>query len=182
MITAKKVTRKLSEYSEIVEIYKQEFPKSERMPMFFMNLFARRKNVDFLSLYDDEKFVGFAYLITHKTLTYLFFFAVKKAEHSKGYGSRILSFLREKYADNRIVLFIEEIYETAANNEQRIRRREFYVKNGYYPAGFKEVPNYDTFDAYVSGGSCTKEELAELIADFVGKPFNFILKMKLADA
>jgi ribosomal protein S18 acetylase RimI-like enzyme len=111
----------------------------------------------------------------------LFFFAVKSGEHSKGYGSRILSYLRKRYAGNRIVLIIEEENPTAENCEQRIRRREFYEKNGYVPAGFREVPKYDIFDAYVNGGSCTKEELAELIADFVGKPLNLFLKMKLED-
>jgi hypothetical protein len=54
MITAKNVTRKLPEYKEFVEIFKQEFPTAERMPIPLMNLFAKRKNVDFLAFYDDE--------------------------------------------------------------------------------------------------------------------------------
>jgi GNAT superfamily N-acetyltransferase len=181
MITVKNITRKLPEYKEVIKIFKQEFPAAERMPISLMNIFAKRENVDFLAFYDDKKFVGFAYLITYKTLTYLFFFAVKSDEHSKGYGSRILAYLRERYAGNRIVLIIEEINPAAENNAQRIRRRDFYIKNGYAPAGFREVPKYDIFDAYVIGGSCTKEDLAELIANFVGKPLSPFLKMKLED-
>jgi GNAT superfamily N-acetyltransferase len=181
MINVKNVTRNLPEYKEVVAIYKQEFPAAERIPVPLMNIFAKRKSVDFLAFYDDDKFVGFAFLITHKTLTFLFFFAVKLSEHSRGYGSKILSYLREYYAGNRIVLLFESVNPNAENNAQRIRRREFYIKNGYVPAGFREVPKYDTFEAYVTGGSCTKEEFAELIADFVGKPFSPFLKMKLED-
>jgi GNAT superfamily N-acetyltransferase len=181
MIESKDVTRKLPEYKEVVKIYKQEFPSAERLPVFLMNLFAKRKTVDFLAFFDDDNFIGFAYLITHKTLTYLFFLAVKSSEQSKGNGSKILTFLRERYAGNRIVLIIEEVNPNAVNNDQRIRRRDFYIKNGYRPAGFKEIPSYDTFDAYVNGGNCTKEDLATLIADFVGKPLSPILKMKLKD-
>jgi hypothetical protein len=32
MINVKNVTRKLSEYKEVVAIYKQEFPAAERIP------------------------------------------------------------------------------------------------------------------------------------------------------
>jgi ribosomal protein S18 acetylase RimI-like enzyme len=181
MITEKIITRKLPEYSEIVKLYKREFPASERMPMFFMNLFAKRKSVRFVAFYDDEKFVGFAYLITHKTLTYLFFFAVKSSEHSKGYGSKILTFLRERYAHNRIVLVIEELSSAAENNAQRIRRRDFYIKNGYVPAGFRQITRYDNFDVYIIGGSVTKEELGDLVANFAGKLLNLFFKMKLED-
>jgi GNAT superfamily N-acetyltransferase len=181
MITTKNITRNLPEYKEVVTIYKQEFPAAERIPVLLMNIFAKRKNVDFLAFYDDDKFVGFAFLITHKTLTLLFFFAVKPSEHSKGYGSKILSYLRERYTGNRIVLLFESVNPNVSNNAQRIRRREFYIKNGFVPAGFREVPKYDTFEAYVSGGSCTKEEFAELIAHFVGKPLSPFLKMKLED-
>jgi GNAT superfamily N-acetyltransferase len=181
MIKSKNVTRKLSEYKKVVKIFKDEFPAAERMPLLFMNLYAKRENVDFLALYDDEKFVGFAYLITHKTLTYLFFFAVKSSEHSQGYGSKILTFLRERFAGNRIVLVIEELNPAAENNEQRIRRRDFYVKNGYVPAGFKQIARYDKFEAYVTGGSLTKSEFTELVANFAGKPFNRFIKMKLED-
>jgi GNAT superfamily N-acetyltransferase len=181
MITAKSITRNLPEYKEIVAIYKQEFPAAERIPVPLMNMFAKRKSVDFLAFYDDDKFIGFAFFITHKTLTFLFFFAVKPSEHSKGYGSKILSYLRERYVGNRIVLLFETVNPNVSNNVQRIRRREFYIKNGYVPSGFREVPKYDTFDAYVTGGSCTKEEFAELIAHFVGKPLAPFLKMKLED-
>jgi GNAT superfamily N-acetyltransferase len=182
MITAKNITRKLPEYKEVVKIYRDEFPATERMPMFFMNLYAKRENVRFLALYDDEKFVGFAYLITHKTLTYLFFFAVKSSEHSKGYGSKILTFIKKRYAGNRIVLIIEEINSTAENSAQRIRRRDFYIKNGYVPAGFKQITRYDNFDAYITGGSCTKEEFSELVANFAGKILGRVFKMKLIDS
>jgi ribosomal protein S18 acetylase RimI-like enzyme len=181
MITAKKVTRRLTDYKEVMDTYKNEFPAAERMPIFFMNIFAKRKGVDFLAFFDDDKFIGFAYLITHKTLTHLFFFAVKHGEHSKGYGSKILTLIRERYIGNRIVLLVEEINPASENFEQRLRRRNFYIKNGFTPAGFREVPKYDKFDAYVSGGGCTKEEFAALIADFVGKPLNLFLKMKLTD-
>jgi GNAT superfamily N-acetyltransferase len=98
MINVKNITRNLLEYKEIVAIFKQEFPAAERMPVPLMNIFAKRKSAHFLAFYDDGKFVGFAFLITNKTLTYLFFFAVKPSEHSKGYGSKILAFLREYYA------------------------------------------------------------------------------------
>ena len=40
------------------------------------------------------------------------------------------------YPDLLIILDFEEIDANAENNNQRIRRKNFYLKNGFYETGF----------------------------------------------
>lgn len=42
----------------------------------------------------------------------------------------------EKYKGKRFILEIEDIAAAAENKEQRIRRKNFYIKNGLIATGF----------------------------------------------
>ena len=64
-------------------------------------------------------------------MVYVCFFAVGVSYRSCGYGSEILSRLKELYPAYQIVLDIEAADESAPNLVQRIRRRDFYRRNGY---------------------------------------------------
>lgn len=44
--------------------------------------------------------------------------------------SRVLNLLKDYYEDKQIVIEIESIYVECNNMENRIRRRNFYLKNG----------------------------------------------------
>ncbi|MBO1307972.1 GNAT family N-acetyltransferase [Enterococcus sp. 669A] len=137
MLTVKNITRQLPEYAKIFDIYKNSFPEEEQMPVWLLRLFARRKRVEFLAFYDQGVFCGFTYLVHSEKLTFIFYLATDPDQRSQGYGSKILSWIQEKYQDRGVVLTIETVDPAAENYQQRLRRQQFYFKNNFHDTGHK---------------------------------------------
>ena len=156
------------------------FPRNERIPMPFLLWRAKKEYVDFLAFFDDGKFVGFTYLVTQKDLTLVLYIAVSDKIQSKGYGGKIMSHIRELYPANRIILNIEALDEQAKNNEQRIKRRAFYIKNGYKSSGIIATDKKATFENLIIGGSCKIEEYKALIKKFTGLIFGLFVRHNLS--
>lgn len=99
------------------------------------------------------------------------YLAVNSAIRSKGTGSRILQNVCNLYSNKKIVLLIEQIDKMAENNQQRIARRKFYLRNGFTSSdiyisgvsGNMEVLNY--------GGKVSAKEYMELQKYALGKIF-----------
>ncbi|WP_303031742.1 GNAT family N-acetyltransferase, partial [Dubosiella newyorkensis] len=55
------------------------------------------------------------------------------SEQARGHGARscLLEAIQEKYANQKIVLMIEQLDEKAANFTQRGARKKFYQRNGF---------------------------------------------------
>ncbi|MCD7949514.1 MAG: GNAT family N-acetyltransferase [Erysipelotrichaceae bacterium] len=118
--------------NDIKQLYHEAFPRNERAP--FRSLMKRlNQQTDFLAFYDEDLFVGFTYLVTMHDLTYLFYFVVDEPLRNKGYGSTILTYLEKHYAC--IFIDIEVIDANAPNYNQRLRRKEFYLRNGFKETG-----------------------------------------------
>lgn len=118
-------------YQEIKQLYQRAFPAYERESWRWLLLKSWFKQADFLAFYDQDQFVGFAYVLHTKGLHYVLYLAVNDQLRSKGYGSRILAALKARYAGVPLALDIEEPDPTAANNRQRLRRLAFYRRNGF---------------------------------------------------
>ena len=114
-------------------LYRAAFPKEERLPWWLMRLNARRKGIDLTAWMEEDQFCGFTASVTAEGIHFLLFFAVDTPLQGKGYGSAILSALREEY-DN-IVLNMELLEESASNYPQRLRRFAFYQKNSFLDTG-----------------------------------------------
>ena len=112
-------------------LYLTAFPKEERLPWWLMRLNAHRKGIDLTAWMEDGRFQGFTSSVTVEGLHFLLFFAVDSP--GQGYGSAILSALREEYGN--IALNVELLEETALNYPQRLRRFSFYQKNGFTDTG-----------------------------------------------
>ena len=96
---------------------------------------AEEDNFDFWALLDEDIFVGLMVVQTFKTLSYLFFLAFDSLYRSIGYGSRAIETLKALYKGKKQVVAFELSDKEALNNTQRIRRRQFYLKNGYKETG-----------------------------------------------
>ena len=114
------------------KLYHTAFPKEERLPFFALRALTVREGCNVTAYYDSDTFVGFTYDATRGNVLYLMFFAVAGEVRGKGYGSAILSYLKECYPGKEIVLNIELLDENAENYEERVRRFKFYEKNGFY--------------------------------------------------
>lgn len=114
---------------------KEAFPPQEYIAPQELIKMAQSDEFDFWALYDDECFIGFMVVMTHKTIAYLFFLAIDPSLRSQGYGEAALSKLQQTYPSFQHVVDMELLDNKADNIQQRIARRNFYIHNGYKPTG-----------------------------------------------
>ena len=53
----------LKEYKQVKQLYMRAFPKYEREPWTWLLIKSKYQRADFMAFYDQEQFVGFAYVI-----------------------------------------------------------------------------------------------------------------------
>lgn len=153
-------------------LYLSAFPLAERMPYRLFKRYAEKDNVDFFAAYDKSSFVGIVYNVYYKDIVYIFYLAVNPALRGKGYGSGVLSAVKEKYSDRRIVLNIEECVENCDNYPQRLKRKEFYEKNGFFKLDYKvKEANviYDMMCFSNDGRGVSKKEYMMLMENYFGE-------------
>lgn len=127
--------------AEIKKLYYSSFPKEELLPWLALKLLTVRRGADIWGYYENETFCGFTYTACYNGIVYLMFFAVNESLRGKGYGSAILEYLKKTNPDKRITLNVEPIDENTENAEERVKRIDFYKKNGFFDTGhnIKEV-------------------------------------------
>ena len=124
-------------------LYEESFPRTERFPFNYVMKRSQKENIKFDIFYDEDKFIGLSYIIIEKNIVFLLYFAVNNKYRGKGYGTEILKQLKEKYKNYIILLEVEKVEKDSNNYEQRVRRKSFYEKNGFYGTNkfIKEGPN-----------------------------------------
>lgn len=137
------MSRRLPEYRQIRRLYKTAFPLAERVPFGIMMKRRGMEGVDFWAVYarqtarkeecsgETAVWTGFAYVISHGDLSYLFYLAISDGCRGKGYGSAVLRALKKRYDGQKLFLAIEQIDESAPNLKERIKRKQFYQKSGF---------------------------------------------------
>ena len=120
---------------KVEALAKEAFPPEEYLAPIKLIEMSKDEGFDFWALYDENTFVGFITVRTYKQLSYLFFLAIDSKLRSEGYGSRAIKTLQALYPNKQQVVDMEMIDVSAENNEQRIKRRSFYLRNGYKPTG-----------------------------------------------
>ena len=179
MLQIKNITRKMNDFNLIKNLYKTSFPKKEREPL--SSLLRRvKKGAKFEAYYDGGLFVGLSSVQTIGDLSYVQYLAVEPSYHSKGYGSQILTHIRESNKGKRIILNIEMENENAKNLEQRKKRREFYLRNGYETSNLIVIISGNKLELLIYGGTCTKEEVIDYFRNYFGYfLFKIILRLKI---
>ena len=129
--------RKSKHRQAIKNIYTSAFPKEERMPFWMMNLMSCLWNTEFLAFSDQKTPCGLVYMATIGKQTFIMFLAVDEPLRSKGYGCQILTRIRTLHPDNKIIVSIEPCHEDAADIAIRLRRKDFYCRNGYQESGYR---------------------------------------------
>lgn len=136
ILKSKMVTNKSKDINKIKKIFKYSFPKEERMPFFMMLLLTKMQSMEFISFYDGETLCGFVYMVSNQNVTFIIYLAVDEELRSKGYGSCIISKVQKMYPNNKIVLYIDEYDIQALDKEQRIKRKNFYLRNNFKESGY----------------------------------------------
>ncbi|WP_283679753.1 GNAT family N-acetyltransferase [Lentilactobacillus sp. Marseille-Q4993] len=135
-VNLKPIDRHSADFSATKQLYLTAFPKEERIPMWFLLLRSKQDQAEFLGVYDDDIWIGLTYCVTKNDITYVFFLAIDENQQSRGYGSQTLTAIKQRYSTNRIGLMLEEVKKDAPNYEQRLKRKQFYLKNGFEETDF----------------------------------------------
>ena len=149
----------------ISSLYEDAFPDDEKAPFDSLISRAKKDNVDFIGYYDKDEFIGFTYLIHDDHLHYIFYFAIREEYRNKGYGTRILNILKEKYKDETIFFEIETIDQNADNYLERKRRKEFYLRNGFKESGYGYY-FYVDYEVMIYGNDIEPERWHDMFYEF----------------
>ena len=117
-------------------INEEAFPECERNSLDDMYASDTAERIEILGIYDDNTIVGFFIVRKYESIRYLAYFAVSKDKRSAGIGSHALRLLMERYPDAQIVTEFETPDDSCDNNALRLRRRDFYLRNGFYETGW----------------------------------------------
>jgi ribosomal protein S18 acetylase RimI-like enzyme len=120
---------------EVRGLYLRAFPEVERMPLWLLRLNALRPSVRLEAYLDGETFAGMTYSVRCDEGIYLLYLAVNDKVRSRGYGTRILDSLKAEAGESPLALDVEIPSDDAPNNEQRLRRIEFYRRSGITDTG-----------------------------------------------
>jgi len=142
---------------QITALYTRAFPENERRPIktLLENTFG---SGDFLVFYDDERFIGFASLLTFRDITHILYFAIDEKFRGMGYGTQALNVIRQKYPHDRIIADLEAETPQAYNLTQRKRRRNFYLRNGYRVSGVAYRWQNEDYEIFVSGKAVSADD------------------------
>ena len=157
------------EINKIRTLYQQAFPKNEQTNLTW--LFDDLHKGIIYGYYQEEKLIGFTILCIHHQIVSILYLAVKEEYRNLGYGSMILEDLSKKYVSNRIMLDIEQIKE-CKNKEQRIKRKQFYLRNGFQEMGFKYVEKDVKYEMLYVGEKLSSKVYDELMVAYAGPVYH----------
>ena len=112
-------------------LFESAFPIEERPSLKNLLITLNRPSNDVICYYDNDKFIGFTYHTIYKHICYIFFLAISEECRQMGYGTKILSIVKEIYKAYTLLLGYEELDPKYENYEIRCKRAEFYKKNGF---------------------------------------------------
>ncbi len=157
-LKVKEVHRSNKDYEEIDALKNRAFPKIEQLPGLLLLMLALRKSVNYRAFYDGDEFCGLLYTAETDSMVFVLFLAVNDRLRSRGYGSAILSWLKEHSEGKAISLTVEAPYAEAANIAQRRRRLAFYLRNGFCETGWEHHEKGEVYMILCSGPDFSPKE------------------------
>jgi len=151
----------IKDTKEIRRIYKENFPKAERVP--FKNLFIGAfENFKLYGFFNNmNEILGFVHLVNKNEFVHINYIAVDKGNQRKGTGSKIIQWVAFNFK-KPIVVDVENFDLDVPNIEQRINRLKFYYKNGFID-GDKEFDWAGTKMFYMKTGEIPDAEFMKHI-------------------
>ncbi|MBQ2816631.1 MAG: GNAT family N-acetyltransferase [Clostridia bacterium] len=160
MLKYKNVDFTSSELGEVKALYERSFPQNERRE--FDDMLKDTSGLcKVLSYWDEDVFIGFACLLDVGSISHIIYFAVKEHLRDKGYGSKILDCIHKAEKGMRVIVDIESADTDCDNRGQRIKRKEFYIRNGYEETQVKYHWHGDDYEIMSFGGDVTRKEFSE---------------------
>lgn len=161
------IDKNYKDIKEIRRLYNSSFPDDERIP--FKRLINNLDTDRVMYAYYDDQLIGMSFLFLYNDLAYLSYICVEEDLRDKGYGSKILNKVKDDFKDYRIVLDIEEVVKNSENYEERKRRKDFYLKNGFESANiFYHIYHVD-YEILHYGKDVNRDDWHSIIKKHWGK-------------
>lgn len=115
----------------VKKLYFEAFPENERLSFSRMVLLSLIKpSASLLSFWDGEELCGFTFTVETKQFLYINYIAVNPNLRSRGYGTKLLDALHERWpmaqlCDARVP------QEGTEDYDQDLRRIAFWERNGF---------------------------------------------------
>ena len=164
ILTFQRIDSRFPELNRIEALTQEAFPPHERVPTKEFLRLAGTGMLDFWALYHYEKFAGYMSVLPYKNMAYLSFLAIEAGRRGRGLGSAVLRSLREIYPGRIQIVDLESLDESSDNHTQRIRRKSFYLKNGYRPTGWFLSYDAGTFEILCFGNDFDIAAFQELLS------------------
>ncbi len=164
-LNTERISKESRFWQQINSLAKEAFPPEEYLAPDKLVEMSKADNFDFFALTDGNVFVGYMAVQMYKDLAYLFFLAIDSSCRAKGYGSRAIETLRTLYPGKKQVVDFELQDCAAPNNEQRMKRRQFYLKNGYKETGlFLSYLGVD-YEVFCMGDNFEPQEFKDMMKE-----------------
>lgn len=170
---------KTAEKRKMKALYISAFPREERPAFGVLMRRLDKPFVDCYSVYCDNEWSGFTYVVNYNRLSYVFYLAISDGQRGKGIGSEVLTRLKDIYKNHTLLLAIEEVDESYENYAQRVSRRNFYNRNGFNYYGFKIVEGSVTYDALSTDIEFDPDDYEKLFNRYAGGLLAKLLKTKM---
>ena len=132
-----KITDKLYA-KQLKKLYKNAFPRAERKPLSLIKNRCKEGKMEVFAVISDAcEFAGVVITALGESAVLIDYLAISTEVRSCGYGSQTLEILKKIYDGKKLIIEIEDPDVPSKNREQRIKRKNFYLKNGFKPLDFK---------------------------------------------
>ena len=178
-ITFRPLTKYDVNYSKVIDLYKEAFPKAQHIPTWILRYKLRNGKAGLKILYAQDAWIGLIYATAYKDIVFVHFLAISESCRSGGYGSTVIDSLKEMHSGQRIVLNIEVLDEQATNYQQRMKRKAFYKKNGFSSSGYIVKEPAERLEMLILSGNISKEEIEAMYKNLFGSILGFIFRPKV---
>lgn len=152
---------------------REAFPPNECIELDKLFSDPTEHSLVLLGVYREEDFAGFCIVRESERFAYLAYFAIAPECRSQGVGSETLRLLRDYYPGRQIVVECEAPDDRAENQAQRLRRRGFYLRNGFHETGWFMYYMEAEFELLCSAEDFDKPGFAALLAEIHEKVPSF---------
>lgn len=163
-----RIFKNFKDLKEIRRLYDESFPRDERIDFDRLIIMLDDERRMYVYL-EEEKIIGMAYFFLFADIAYLGYICVEEDLRNKGYGTAIISRIKEEYQGYRIGIDIEEVNKGSSNFEERQRRKDFYLRNDFVSTGIFYSFFFVDYEILSYGGLISKKEWQDLVNKHWGK-------------
>lgn len=147
-------------YDKTISLYERSFPVNERRDLTPI-IKDESDDDEVLALIDNDDYIGFVVLLNHDDISHIIYFAIEEKYRDHGYGSTILNMLKQRYPDKKIIADVEEPEEGSFNYRQRLKRVEFYKRNGFIRSDVHYEWLHEDYMIMVANGKISENEFED---------------------